>query len=142
MSRNRFSPRLGNAVHRRQGKLASCREKRPYCPWRSRLPECVTPDWCLICLSSAIAPHPEPSSLLPPHTIPLGRLSAPAPGIQYHASNLDWRLVSYMILYMFQCHSPKLSPPRPHSSTPAWRVPWTEEPGGLQSVGSLRVGHG
>jgi len=29
----------------------------------------------------------------------------------------------------------------PHSSTLAWRVPWTEEPGGLQSMGSLRVGH-
>ena len=27
----------------------------------------------------------------------------------------------------------------PHSSTLAWRSPWTEEPGGLQSVGSLRV---
>ena len=29
----------------------------------------------------------------------------------------------------------------PHSSTPAWRIPWTEEPGRLQSMGSLRVGH-
>ena len=29
----------------------------------------------------------------------------------------------------------------PHSSTLAWRVPWTEEPGGLQSMGSLRVRH-
>ena len=29
-----------------------------------------------------------------------------------------------------------------HSSILAWRVPWTEEPGGLQSVGSQRVGHG
>ena len=28
----------------------------------------------------------------------------------------------------------------PHSSTLAWKVPWTEEPGGLQSMGSLRVG--
>ena len=28
-----------------------------------------------------------------------------------------------------------------HSSTLAWRIPWTEEPGGLQSVGSQRVGH-
>ena len=54
-------------------------------------------------------PHPEPSSLLPPHTIPLGRPSASAPSIQYCASNLDWRLVSYMILYIFQCHSPKSS---------------------------------
>ena len=46
-------------------------------------------------------PHPELSSLLPPHTIPLGHPSALAPSIQYRASNLDWRLVSYMILYMF-----------------------------------------
>ena len=29
----------------------------------------------------------------------------------------------------------------PHSSTLAWQIPWTEEPGGLQSMGSLRVGH-
>ena len=28
----------------------------------------------------------------------------------------------------------------PHSGTPAWKIPWTEEPGRLQSVGSLRVG--
>ena len=28
----------------------------------------------------------------------------------------------------------------PHCSTLAWKVPWTEEPGGLQSIGSLRVG--
>ena len=29
----------------------------------------------------------------------------------------------------------------PHSSTLAWKIPWTEEPGGLQSMGSLRFGH-
>ena len=29
----------------------------------------------------------------------------------------------------------------PHSSTLAWKIPWTEEPGGLQSMRSLRVGH-
>ena len=29
----------------------------------------------------------------------------------------------------------------PHSSTPAWKIPWTEEPGGLKSMGSLIVGH-
>ena len=28
----------------------------------------------------------------------------------------------------------------PHSSTSAWKIPWTEEPGGLQSMRSLRVG--
>ena len=63
-------------------------------------------------------PHPEPSSLLTPHTIPLGRPSAPAPSIQYRASNLDWRLVSYMIVYMFQCHSPKSSHPLPLPQSP------------------------
>ena len=29
----------------------------------------------------------------------------------------------------------------PHSSTLAWKIPWTGEPGRLQSMGSLRVGH-
>ena len=29
----------------------------------------------------------------------------------------------------------------PHSSTHAWKIPWMEEPGGLQSMGSLGVGH-
>ena len=28
-----------------------------------------------------------------------------------------------------------------HSSTTAWKIPWTEEPGRLQSMGSQRVGH-
>ena len=30
----------------------------------------------------------------------------------------------------------------PHSSTLAWKIPWAEEPGGLQSMGSLRLSHG
>ena len=62
-----------------------------------------------ICHRYTCVPHPEPSSLLPPHTIPLGRPSAPAPSIRYCTSNLEWWFVSYMILYMFQCHSPKSS---------------------------------
>ena len=28
-----------------------------------------------------------------------------------------------------------------HSSIPAWEIPWTKEPGGLQSMGLQRVGH-
>ena len=28
-----------------------------------------------------------------------------------------------------------------HSSILTWRIPWTEEPGGVQSMGSQRVGH-
>ena len=63
-------------------------------------------------------PHLEPSSLLPPCTIPLGHPSAPASSTQYRASNLDWWLVSYMISYMFQCHSPKSSHPLPLPQSP------------------------
>ena len=36
---------------------------------------------------------------------------------------------------------PVLLHARTHSSTLAWKIPWTEEPGRLQSMGSLRVGH-
>ena len=53
-------------------------------------------------------PNPESPSHLPPHTISLGHPSAPAPSILYPAVNLDWKFISYMILYMFQCHSPKI----------------------------------
>ena len=65
-----------------------------------------------------LVPHPEPPSHLPPHTIPLGHPSAPAPSILYPASNLDWRFVSYMILHMFQWHSPKSSHPIPLPQSP------------------------
>ena len=58
-------------------------------------------------------PHPEPSSHLPPRIIPLGHPSAPAPSILYSVLNLDWLFISYMILYMFQCNSPKSSHPLP-----------------------------
>ena len=66
-----------------------------------------------ICHGCTCVPNPEPPSHLPPRTIPLGHPSALAPSILYPASNLDWRFVSYMILYMFQCHSPKSSHPLP-----------------------------
>ena len=63
-------------------------------------------------------PNPEPPSHLCPHTISLGHPSAPAPSILYPASNLDWQFISYMILYMFQCHSPKSSHPLPLPQSP------------------------
>ena len=57
--------------------------------------------------------HPEPPFHLLPHPIPWGHPSTPAPSTLYHASNLGWRFVSYMIIYMFQCHSPISSCPCP-----------------------------
>ena len=38
-----------------------------------------------------------------------------APCMLHPASNIDWWFVSYMIVYMFQCHSPKSSHPLPQS---------------------------
>ena len=67
-------------------------------------------------------PHPEPL-ILPPHTIPLGHPSAPASSILYHALNLDWRFVSYMILYVSVPFS-QIIPPSP-SPTESKRLFYT-----------------
>ena len=68
-------------------------------------------------------PHPEPPSLLLPCTIPLGHPSAPAPSIEYHALNLGWRLVLYMILYVSMPFS-QIIPPSP-SPTESKRLFYT-----------------
>ena len=71
-----------------------------------------------ICHGCTCVPYPEPPFHIPPHTIPLGHPIAPALSIQYHALNLDWWFISHMILYMFQCHSPKSSHPLPLPQSP------------------------
>ena len=46
------------------------------------------------------------------------------------------------LYYIFVFTSSKMEKAMaPHSSTPAWKIPWTEEPGRLQSMELLRVGH-
>ena len=77
---------------------------------------CHTPTW--IRHGCTCVPNLEASSLFPPHTIPLGHPSAPAPSFLYPALNLDWHFIFYMILYMFQCHSPKSSHPLPLPQSP------------------------
>ena len=54
-----------------------------------------------------------------------------------------WKMFNYFKKTSKQiCNKYKLEKAMaPHSSTLAWKIPWTEEPGGLQSLGSLRVGH-
>ena len=52
--------------------------------------------------SQSWTPLPPPS---PYH--PSGSSQCTSPQHPVHASNLDWWFISYMILYMFQCHSPK-----------------------------------
>ena len=39
------------------------------------------------------------------------------------------------------CEDPLEKEMATHSSVLAWKIPWTEEPGGLQFMGSQRVGH-
>ena len=52
---------------------------------------------------------------------------------------LSFSTISGIYLYFYMDISEKAI--APHSCTLAWKIPWTEEPGRLQSMGSLRVGH-
>ena len=49
--------------------------------------------------------------------------------------NIHWSLISTLPTPILE------KAMAPHSSTLAWKSPWTEEPGRLQSMGSLKVGH-
>ena len=51
--------------------------------------------------------------------------------------NINQRQILYDITYMWNIMEKAMAT---HSSTLAWKIPGTEEPGGLQSMGSLRVG--
>ena len=89
---------------------------RPPCPSptpRIYSNSCPLSRWCHPIISSSVVPF---SSHLQ---------SFPASG--------SWRRLPLT-------HTTEL-PMAPHSNTLAWKIPWTEEPGRLQSMGSLRVRH-
>ena len=65
-----------------------------------------------------VVPHPEALSHHPPHPIHQGHPSTPALNTLPHALNLDWRSISHMIIYMFQCYSLKSSHPLPLPQSP------------------------
>ena len=50
----------------------------------------------------------------------------------------DSVVVTIFVFIPFSCMEKAMTT---YSSTLTWKIPWTEEPGGLQSMGSLRVGH-
>ena len=50
-----------------------------------------------------------------------------------------WKFTEFVLRRCISSWSEKAM--APHSSTLAWKIPWTEGPGGLQSMGSLGVGH-
>ena len=59
------------------------------------------------------------------------------------SEKLQNRKVGVFPVFKSNCDTLSASPEKamaPHSGTLAWKIPWTEEPGRLQSVGSLRVG--
>ena len=67
---------------------------------------------------------------------------------KYHWFQLNnTNLSAWLLRYLRTCSYTNLSPTSvykamaPHSSTLAWKIPWMEERGGLQSMGLLRVGH-
>ena len=72
--------------------------------------------------------QPPPSSLVP------RTLTSPSLK-KFH----EHRNVNIFLKLVLQHNSEKAM--APHSSTLAWKIPWMEKPGRLQSMGSLRVGH-
>ena len=56
-----------------------------------------------------------------------------------HGVAKSWtRLSDFTLTFHFHVLEKEMAT---HSSTLAWKIPWTEGPGGLQSMGLLRVGH-
>jgi len=60
--------------------------------------------------------------------------SSREPYIRGHTHLADSLLPPHLLLYLEKEMAT-------HSSIIAWKIPWTEEPGQLQSIGSQRVGH-
>ena len=59
---------------------------------------------------------------------------------RFIGSGLTFRsLIHFQFIFVYGVRTEKAM--APHSSTLAWKIPWTEEPGRLQSMESLRVGH-
>ena len=57
---------------------------------------------------------------------------------------VTWKLILLYVKFIANgnlCMTQGTKAMAPHSSTLAWKISWREEPGGLQSMGSLRVGH-
>ena len=89
----------------------------------------------------------------PPWDLPPGieatSLMSPALAGRFFTTSATWEAHIYTTIHkMWETRVRSLGREDPlekemaaHSSSLAWKIPWTEEPGGLQSMGSQRVGH-
>ena len=98
----------------------------------------VEPAWLLCPWNSPGKNTATPSSRdLPNSGIQPVSLMSPALVSEFFTTSTTWEasikaMPMVLILEKAMAH---------HSSTLAWKIPWTEKPGGLQSMGSQRVGH-
>ena len=60
--------------------------------------------------------------------------------VSFQFSMLEYITALLLLFKLYQGHCLEKAM-APHSSTLAWKIPWMEEPDGLQSMGSRRVGH-
>ena len=74
------------------------------------------------------------SRYLPNPGIETTSLASPALAGWFFTTGTTWKVYTYVCMYMEKAMTT-------HSSTLAWKIPWTEEPGRLQSMGSQRVRH-
>ena len=98
----------------------------------------------MIALELKLVVHPwdSPGGSVARTLIPLvGLRFSPWSENQDTTSHATWLKKKKSLIYQSQLRSPGGGHGNPLSSILAWRVPWTEEPGGLQSIGSQRVGH-
>ena len=99
----------------------------------------------VIIYSSVQFSHSVVSMSLRPHALRHARLpcSSPTPGACSNSCPLMMPLVmpSNQKHQFFGAQLSLEKAMTTHSSTLAWKIPWTEEPGRLQSLGSLQVGH-
>ena len=94
-------------------------------------------------LKSLLQHHSSKASVLQCSAFFTVRLSHPYLTTRKTIALTRWTFVGKVMSLLFNMKSRLVMEKAmaPHSSTFAWKIPWAEEPGRLQSMGSLRVGH-
>ena len=92
-------------------------------------------------LKSLLQHHSSKASILLCSVFILVQISHPYMTTGKTIALTRWTCVGKVMPLLFNMLSNLEKAMATHSSTLAWKIPWTEEPGGLQSIGSLRIGH-